>query len=477
MGGQRFPSVMPLAEVIVVTGAVAVVVGLARAPGVGGALDPAVAVPVLTLAAAAVAAAAAILASLAARLSDDPRLRWTGAGLAVYAVVVLPATALTSGADLPMRTLRLVAYLVVACLFVAAVRPPARLGTTATWLVTAAGAALAVAAAALAEVLPGAAAAVVRGPLATVVVLGGWTVLSAALLVHGLRRRSAPRARVGLGLVVLAGAQLHRVLTSAPGGTGDLLFGGLRLLGLLLVVAGLAQLVVWTVAALRDEQYAAQEELATAALHMERAGELAAERDHELRNGLAGLAGIAHLLSSPVDTAEHDRLRHAVLAELGRLHTLLDGGEPVRDAQEYAVAPVLEGLAALRGERPPALDVEPGLYALGDPSVLAQVVTNLLANCARHAPGADVSVTAREEDGRVVVEVRDTGPGLPDGLDVLAAGVRDPAAGGSGLGLAISARLVAADGGTLDVRTAEDPRGCLARIGLAAPRLVHAQTG
>lgn len=469
-----------LGEVVLVAAAAALVVGLARAPRVGGALDPVVTAQVLTLAAAAVAAGAAVLGALVARLDADPRPRWFAAGLAVYALVVLPAAALPgAAADLPGRTVRLVAYVVVVVLFALCVRPPARPGSAGTWLVAAGGTALALASGLLPAVAPGAARALVDGPVASVVVLSGWTGIAAAVLATGLHRGALPLARAGLGLVVLAAAQLHRLLAPA----GDPAFGALRLLGLLLVVAGLAQLLARTVAALRDERDVQQEELAAAALHVERAGELAAERDHELRNGLAGLAGITHLLSVPVDGGDHDRLRHAVLAELGRLHTLLDGGEladePPDGPRDYLVGPVLEGLVALRGERPPALVAEPGLRALGDPAVLAQVVTNLLANCDRHAPGTAVAVTARSDAGRTVVEVRDTGPGLPPGADVLAAGVHDPAGGGTGLGLAISARLVAWEGGELAVRTVDDPPGCVAAVHLPAPapRLVRAEPG
>ena len=161
-----------------------------------------------------------------------------------------------------------------------------------------------------------------------------------------------------------------------------------------------------------------------------------------------------------------------MLSELGRLHTILDGGPvghenpdgPVRpERTAYAVEPVLSGLVVLRrsaGVRV-TLEVAPGLHACGDSAVLAQVVTNLLANCDRHAPGAPVSISAWRHDGDVVVEVRDRGPGLRDdiGHDVLSRGVRDPGAGGSGLGLHISARLVAREGGTLEVRSEHDASG------------------
>ncbi len=459
----RLASVVPVVEVVVAAAAVVVVVALAGAPRLGGALDPAATLQVLTLVAAAVAAGGAVLAALVARLSGDPGPRWFAAGLAVYAAVVLPVTALSGPgtADLPLSVLRIVSYVLMIGLFVGAVRPPAGFGTARTWGVAVAGLGVAVLAAVVAPRVPGVLRPLVDGWFPTLLVITGWTAIAAALTVRGLRRRSAARTRVGLGLVVVAGAQLHRVLTAAD---VDVVFGALRALGLLLVVAGLAELVGRTLAELRDERFAQQEELAVAALHMERAGELAAERDHELRNGLAGLAGITHLLSAPGGDAEHDRLRHAVLAELGRLRTLLDDARVEPEPEDYRVAPVLEGLAALRDGVD--LDADPDLRAVGDPAVLAQVVTNLLANCHRHAPGAAVAVRARERDGRAVVEVRDAGPGLPPGVEVLDRGVHDTAAGGSGLGLAISARLVAGEGGSLDLRTVDDPRGALATVTL-----------
>lgn len=463
---------IPAGEVLAVLAGAALVVVLAEPVRV--ALDQEITRPVLTLTASAAAAAAALLAAVSARLTEDARSRWIAAALALYAVVVLPSTAVTVASDdvLALRSLRLTAYVVTLAMLVAAVRPPARLGSAATWSVAAAGVVLALVAAVTADLVPTPVRALVEGPLAIVAVLVVWTAVAAAVLVEGIRTRSGPRRLVGLGFVVLAGAQLHRALTSAPTAPVDVLFGGLRLFGLGLVVAGLSRLVIRTVAALRSEQDAQQEELVIAALHTERASELAAERDHELRNGLAGLAGITHLLSSPDGDAERDRLRHAVLAELGRLHVLLDGSAATDAGSDpsgdYLVAPVLDGLVALRQSSgaPVALHVAPALRAGGDSAVLAQVVTNLLANCERHAPGAALTLSAHAEGDQVVVQVRDTGPGLPPGREeaVLLTGVRDARAGGSGLGLSISRRLVECEGGTLTVTTVSAPRGCLATV-------------
>ena len=317
-----------------------------------------------------------------------------------------------------------------------------------TWSIAAVGAVLAV----LALGAPDLVRSVINGPIAVVAALIGWT--AAAAVVEGYRLRSTPRLRVGLGLVVVAAAQLHRVLTDV----GDLVFGGLRLLGLAVGVARLGQWVARTLADVNSMQFQQQE---------------------ELRNGLAGLAGITHLLSSQTEGADHQRLKVAVLAELSRLHGIVDGnavddsdpaGHDLDDppAQSYQVGPVVTGLAVLRrscGEHID-LDVDPALEAWGDSVVLAQVVTNLLANCSRHAPGSRVTIHAYRRDQDAVVEVRDEGPGLPPGAEraVLARGVRDETAGGTGLGLGISNRLVALQGGTLTLRTVDSPHGCLVTV-------------
>jgi two-component system OmpR family sensor kinase len=359
-------------------------------------------------------------------------------------------------------------------LLLVSLRPPARYGSVLPWVLTVVGAVLAMASLSVPDdAVPTRAVVVVLA----VVVVPGWTAVAVGYVVEGYRRRSGPRLRLGLGLAVVACAQLFRGITGAL--LTDLVFAALRLVGALVVLVALGQLVTRSLQAVRSQHWAQQEELALAALHVERAGELAAERDHELRNGLAGLAGITHLLSSGTDDDEQQRLKQAVLSELGRLHTILDGGAVAPDPgprEEYAVAPVLAGLVTLRRSAgvPVSLEIDPraemGLRACGDAAVLAQVVTNLLANCDRHAPGAPVAVRAYRSADRVVVEVRDEGPGLRVGLghQVLQRGVHDPDGGGSGLGLHISARLVDREGGELDLRTVTDPLGCLATVRLPA---------
>jgi two-component system OmpR family sensor kinase len=473
--GRLWRPSRPLTDSAVVVALCAVATALALTPALRNLGPPGATYTVLTVGTAAATAGGAILAEVAGRICDDPRWSWVAASFALYGVVVLPVTALAAGADTPRLLLvRVAAYLTALPLLVVSLHPPRRYGTVLPWGLTVVGAVLAMASVSLSDdVIPTRAVVVVLAA----VVLPGWTAVALGYVVEGYRRRSGPRLRLGLGLAVVAGAQLYRGVTGAL--LTDLAFAALRLVGALVVLVALAQLVSRSLHAVRSQQWAQQEELAVAALHVERAGELAAERDHELRNGLAGLAGITHLLSSGADDDQQRRLKQAVLSELGRLHTILDGGAVAPDPgprEEYAVEPVLAGLVTLRRSAgaPVGLDVEPGaeaeLRACGDATVLAQVVTNLLANCDRHAPGAPVTVRAYRSADRVVVEVRDEGPGLRVSLghDLRERGARDPGGGGSGLGLHISARLVDREGGELDLRTVTEPLGCLATVRLPA---------
>jgi len=111
----------------------------------------------------------------------------------------------------------------------------------------------------------------------------------------------------------------------------------------------------------------------------------------------------------------------------------------------------LKGVAVL-AELPPAL-----APARANPEKLQRVLFNLIQNAIRHTP-ADGSVVVRAEpfDGRIEVEVRDTGVGIaPDERDrVFTAFYRggedaSRTSAGAGLGLAVSRAIVEAHGGQI----------------------------
>jgi len=99
---------------------------------------------------------------------------------------------------------------------------------------------------------------------------------------------------------------------------------------------------------------------------------------------------------------------------------------------------------------------EPGLTVRADSTRFKQVLMNLLGNAVKFTPnGGRIELAARLADGKVRVEVRDNGPGIPpdEQKRIFEAFYRLRESGkkseGTGLGLAITQRLVELHGGEL----------------------------
>lgn len=195
--------------------------------------------------------------------------------------------------------------------------------------------------------------------------------------------------------------------------------------------------------------------------------EFLANTSHELRTPLTVARGKIELLAEATQEELHRQELGTALSELDRMGRLvddllllarLDEGIPL-DLQPVEVELVLRE-ALLRGmqQGPRRADVEaePELYARADPERLLQVVTNLVTNAVRHAGlEARLHLAAERQDGRVVIEVADTGPGIPaeelESIFERFYRVGPEAEPGTGLGLAISASLIRAMDGTIDV--------------------------
>lgn len=110
------------------------------------------------------------------------------------------------------------------------------------------------------------------------------------------------------------------------------------------------------------------------------------------------------------------------------------------------------------------LDLPMGLPTLeADGRRLVRVLSNLLDNARRHTPARGrVTLAARAEPDQAVVEVHDTGVGIPpDELELVferyykGSDARTRGSGGTGLGLAIARAIVRAHGGELVAKSAE----------------------
>ncbi len=118
------------------------------------------------------------------------------------------------------------------------------------------------------------------------------------------------------------------------------------------------------------------------------------------------------------------------------------------------------GLCALATEERAEIrfQVEPRLHALASKAVLGSIVDNLARNALLYLGDSErrtASLRARSDAGRVVIEVEDTGPGIPP--DMLARLFRPFERGstrpGTGLGLATVKRLIEAHAGDITVRS------------------------
>lgn len=109
---------------------------------------------------------------------------------------------------------------------------------------------------------------------------------------------------------------------------------------------------------------------------------------------------------------------------------------------------------------------DPPLWVAGDDGRLQQVFANLLSNASRYSPeGAEISMSARQENGRAVVVVRDTGIGIRrQTLErIFDPFVRD--AGGDvegiGIGLTLVRHLVNQHGGRVTAHSDGRGRGSM----------------
>lgn len=110
------------------------------------------------------------------------------------------------------------------------------------------------------------------------------------------------------------------------------------------------------------------------------------------------------------------------------------------------------------------VDLQPaGLSVMAEEAALGSVLVNLMRNAIeamQESPGRTLRIEARPHEGRVILRVSDTGPGIPPGIlpRLFEPFVTSkPAGTGLGLGLVISAQLVRAMDGTL--RAANLPEG------------------
>ena len=208
----------------------------------------------------------------------------------------------------------------------------------------------------------------------------------------------------------------------------------------------------------------------TARVEQERAREqFVVGLGHELRTPLTPLLGWARTLRRRpdlLDGPQRDHMVHALDTESARLARLVDNLLTAVDPSALVSARATVDLVELvdqrlRVARPQLLGRTVTVTAEGPATVttsvaaVGQVLDNLLSNVARYTPaGSPVHVRVGLAGGAALVEVADTGPGVPAALreDIFGLFVRggsEEANPGVGMGLAVSRSLARSLGGDL----------------------------
>ena len=303
----------------------------------------------------------------------------------------------------------------------------------------------------------------------------------------GLGRAAATVVTLGLGLAVLLGFAVARVITRPVEALAD---GARRvargdwetpvaapssgeLSALIVTFNEMAQTLRTTTARLVSaERLAAWQEIAK-------------RLAHELKNPLTPIRMSLETLvaaqeqKSPRFAALFAESSHAMLEELDRLRRTVDAFSSFARLPKLNLAPLdltpwVRQLLALHGHGSARLELKTelteGLHVLADRDPLTQVLVNLLKNADEAMPhGGRLTVRTLLNAQEIWIEVEDQGGGVPESSRAqLFTPYFTTKQDGTGLGLALSARICQEHGGSLELDPHGARGGALFRVRLPA---------
>jgi signal transduction histidine kinase len=210
---------------------------------------------------------------------------------------------------------------------------------------------------------------------------------------------------------------------------------------------------------------------------------------HELRNPITPILASVRVQRAKLEDVERSceiierQARHQAklindLLDVSRIARGKIDLQPERTRVEDAIRHAIESVQPVVNARGQQLDVRLGAASpvMGDPTRLAEVITNLLNNATKYTPpGGRIEVALTQEGGVVVVRVHDDGIGiapemLPRIFDMFAQAdtSMDRSSGGLGLGLTLAKRLVEMQGGTIEGASPGLGRGATFTVRLPA---------
>jgi len=211
--------------------------------------------------------------------------------------------------------------------------------------------------------------------------------------------------------------------------------------------------------------------------------------DHELKNPLTIIRlGVVNLQQSPNLTSEQTSSLDRIGQQVQRLQTLVEDLRWLTELEEGkleqavvnlqdALEEAVEMVQAIPGRagREVDLSLQEAPWPLGavqgDRDLLILAFRNLLDNALKFTSGeGQVQVRATDDGSMAVIEVADTGPGIPDEeiphiFEELYRGRQAQRVEGSGLGLALVQRIIQLHGGGISVLS-RDQQGTVMTVRL-----------
>jgi len=201
--------------------------------------------------------------------------------------------------------------------------------------------------------------------------------------------------------------------------------------------------------------------------------------DHELKNPLTAVqAGLSNLTFEPLEDQVEEELS-AVKAQVLRISRLIADLRKLSTLETTVLEPLSVNLADLltdvvsvlheqakTEDRKLTLNLPKAPWPLpeimGDPDLLILAFHNLLDNAIKFTSAGDmIEVRAFEDNNDVVIEIADTGLGIPREeinrvWDELYRGEKARAVSGSGLGLSLVRAIIEKHGGKVSLRSKQD---------------------
>ncbi len=213
--------------------------------------------------------------------------------------------------------------------------------------------------------------------------------------------------------------------------------------------------------------------------------DLVSSISHELRTPLTAMVGFVAVLQEDPKLHLGERIEMIdVVAEQGaHLERIVEDllvlahDDPSRvglTTAEHPIGPIVESAIRSAGCEPPyvSTEVEPGLSAVVDDGRLVQILVNLLSNAQRYG-GDRCLIVAKAESTRLVIEVHDSGPGVPKKHELTiwerferGQNRYNASIPGSGIGLAMVRTIAEAHGGRVAYRESERLGGACFSIDL-----------